>query len=214
MSNEKQKIKLDKSTIIILVVLGVVVLSFIGIKLFQSIDFERDSTSNTEIESSSDIEPDLSITEQSTEPSTESTVQSTTAKTKEAKVGEIENIKTDCYSIYDEYTGFSGVIISFSPAANADGYRLEYIFDDEYGNEKSGFQDIEKNQVQLYFSGQDLPAMIKATPFNDKEGMLFGTTVILYNGYYSHFDTDLTPEEWNNLTKGFTEIRPFDYYEY
>lgn len=81
MSNEKQKIKLDKSTIIILVILGIVILSFIGIKIFQSIDFEKDYTNNTEIESTSDIEFDSSITEQSTEPSTESATQSTTEAT-------------------------------------------------------------------------------------------------------------------------------------
>lgn len=80
MSNEKQKIKLDKSTIIILVILGVVVLSFIGIKIFQSIDFERDYTSNTEIESTSDIKIDSNITEQSTESTTHYTTETTTQK--------------------------------------------------------------------------------------------------------------------------------------
>lgn len=148
------------------------------------------------------------------ESTTESTTQTNTTTTGTSKLGEIKNIKTDCYSIYDEYTGFSGVVISFDSVTNADGYRLEYVFDDGYGNEKSGFQDIDKNQVQLYFAGQDLPAIVKATAFSDKDGMTFGETVVLYDGYHSHFDTDLSPEEWNNLTRGITELRPFDYYEY
>lgn len=75
MSNKKQKIKLDKSTIIILVVLGVVVLTFIGIKIFQSIDFSRDNSDNIKIESTSNNEFESDITEQPqsqiTEPSSQ-----------------------------------------------------------------------------------------------------------------------------------------------
>lgn len=83
MHNERQKIKLDKSTIIILVILVVVVLSFIGIKIFQSIDFDKDYTNNIEVESTSNIETDSKTTEQLTEQTTESTTQIAKTETKE-----------------------------------------------------------------------------------------------------------------------------------
>lgn len=208
MSNKKKKIKLDKSTIIILVVLGIVILSFIGIKIFQSIDFESDFSNDTEVEISSDIETNSNITEQFTETTTHSTTEST-------KLGEINNIETKCYEIPDdEGGGYAGIIIGFDPVKNADGYRLEYVFEDYDGNQTSGFQDIDQNQVKLYVEGQDFPAMIKATAFKDDEGMHFSEEVVLYDGYNSHFHTSLTNEEWNNLKRGYNQLNPFDYYEY
>lgn len=204
MSNKKQKIKLDKSTIIILVILGVVVLAFIGIKIFQSIDFDTDYTNDTGIELTSNIEVESSTTEQLTESTTEST-----------KLGEINNIETKCYEIPDdEGGGYAGIIISFDPVKNADGYRLEYVFEDYDGNQTSGFQDLDQNQVKLYVEGQDFPAMIKATAFQDNKGISFSEEVILYDGYNSHFHTSLTNEEWNNLKRGYNQLSPFDYYEY
>ena len=164
---------------------------------------------NTTVSTTANTTAENTTKETTTAPTTQNTT-----TTEALKVGKIENVQTDCYNIYDEYTDFMGVVISFDSVKNADGYRLEYIFDDGYGNEKSGFQDIDKNQIRLYFAGQDSPAIIKATAFSVENGMTFGETVILYDGYHSHFDTNLTNEEWNNLTRGFNELNPFDYYEY
>lgn len=86
MSNEKQKIKLDKSTIIILIILAVVILSFIAIKIVESIDFDKNSANDVEIEMAE--EQSISSTEDfneliTQENTTESTTQSTTIESKE-----------------------------------------------------------------------------------------------------------------------------------
>lgn len=69
MSKNKQKISLDKSTIIILIVLAVTIVAIIGIKVFQSIDFEKGFLDNNGIETTSEIieNPTEEITETTTQ---------------------------------------------------------------------------------------------------------------------------------------------------
>lgn len=205
--------KSDKKNIPLPLLIGIIVVIVIAVVAVIIAGHKKPSVSAVKPQTS--ISTTANTTAQSTtkESTTESTTQTTTI-TENLTVGNISNVQTNYYNIEDDFGGYAGVMISFEPAKNADGYRLEYVFDDGYGNVKSGFQDIDQNQVKVYFAGQDSPAMVKATPFNSQQGMLFGETKILYDGYHAHFDTILEESEWQSLTSGYSELKPFDYYEY
>lgn len=190
--------------IIAVVIIVVIAIIIVGNKKPSAPTAKPQTTVSTTVNTTAETTTKQITTEQTTKSTTQST-----------RLGEINNIKTECYDIPDdEGGGYAGIIIGFDPVKNADGYRLEYVFEDYDGNQTSGFQDIDQNQVKLYVEGQDFPAMIKATAFKDDEGMHFSEEVVLYDGYNSHFHTSLTNEEWNNLKRGYNQLNPFDYYEY
>lgn len=69
MNENKKKIALDKSTIIILVVLVVTIIVVVGIKIFQSIDFEEKYSNNGNIDTT------IEVTENPTTNNTQTTIQ-------------------------------------------------------------------------------------------------------------------------------------------
>lgn len=190
--------------IIVVIIIAVIIIIVTGNKKTDAPAVKPQTTVSTTVNTTAEVTTKQITTKQTTQATTEST-----------RLGEINNIETKCYEIPDEEGGgYAGIIISFDPVENAYGYRLEYVFEDYDGNQTSGFEDIDQNQVRLYVEGQDFPAMIKATAYNNDNGMIFSEEVVLYDGYNSHFHTSLTDEEWNNLKRGYIQLEPFDYYEY
>lgn len=46
---------------------------------------------------------------------------------------------------------------------------------------------------------------VAVSAFRHKGGMSFGEDVVLYDGYHSDFDEDLTEDKWSNITRGYIE---------
>lgn len=139
------------------------------------------------------------------ESSTKPTTQTTVPTTESLKLNKISNVRTEYYYILEDNV-YYGITFSFDPVENADGYKLEYTFQDYDGNERKVVENIGHNQTRLYFVTEQLPIKIEATAFKDKNN---SESVMLFNNNTADFQNDVSFYEFNELRSGYYELNPF-----
>lgn len=147
-----------------------------------------------------------------------STTVSTTENTTRLSLGTIKNVQADQYNVYEnlynddgelveDVGGGFGLLISFDPVENAQGYRLKYIF----GNDEVEYQDLNAGQTKICYTGNGGPSSIEACAFakDDNGEIIYGDWVEILSyeeGFITYHHTDLPIEKWNEMSSEYFEL--------
>lgn len=189
---------------VLIAIIILVITAVIGIGVWQSIDKNEDLNNKT-----------ISSSDQTTQVTSKPTNASTTESTTQLKLGTINNVGTNIYSVSDnENGGFMGVTISFNSVENATGYRIKYIFD--YGDYEEYYQNIGASDTNIYFGTQEGPTQIEICAFNTNDnGTIYGEWINVYDIKKNDYTNmkEIQFNEWQNIIKGYIEIDPYFYLE-
>lgn len=209
---DNRSTKKKAAAVITVIIVIVVIAAAVGYSVWNSSNKKAESQTEASALNVTEAQKEM-ITETMTAPETEKTTSPTTKTETQLKLEKIKNVKVENFDVRDpDGGGFIGVMISFDPVKNADGYRLKYVY--EYGEKpEENYQNIDSSHTKLYYGSQQGPTKIEACAYSKSDGgTVLGEWVTIYNTEDYDFGNleELDGDKWNETVKGYYEIDPFN----
>lgn len=214
MDNKSSKNR--KALIAIIIIIVVIAAVAVAYSVWSSSNKKaetKDEVTTVDITEQTTIDTTEQATISTTEPTTEKTTSPTVKTTTQLKLEKIKNVKVENFDVRDpDGGGFLGVMISFAPVTNADGYRIKYTY--EYGEKpEENYQNIDASHTKLYYGSQQGPTKIEARAYNKSDsGTVYGEWVTIYNTKDYDFNNleEIDGNKWDKMVKDYYEIEPFN----